>query len=72
MSQPVKPPVFIAIVVAAILIIGLIGYKIIAANHPPPRTDAAARELYVSMEKAREQKQGSGKGMTPSQSPPHP
>jgi hypothetical protein len=46
MSQSIKPPVFIAIIVAAVLIVGVIGYKLIAPGAPPPRTDAAALELH--------------------------
>ena len=70
MSQPIKPPVFIAIVVAAVLLVGVIGYKIIASNTPPPRTDAAAQDLQAAMERGRQQKLAGGKGMPPA--PTHP
>jgi len=70
MSQPIKPPVFIAIVVAAVLLVGVIGYKLIASNTSAPRTDAAAQELYASMAKARAQKQAGSNGVPPA--PTHP
>ena len=40
MLQSLKPPVFITILVAAVLIIGVIGYKLIAPSAPPPQTHA--------------------------------
>ena len=75
MSQSIKPPVFIAIIVAAVLLVGAIGYKLIAANTPPPRTDAAAQELQAAMERGRQQKlagSAGSKGMMPPPAPTHP
>ena len=72
MSQSIKPPVFIAIIVAAVLLVGAIGYKLIAANTPPPRTDAAAQELQAAMERGRQQKLAGSKGMMPPPAPTHP
>ena len=61
----IRPPVFIAIIVATVLRVGVIGYKLIAANTPPPRTDAAAQELQAAVERGRQQKLGGSKGMMP-------
>lgn len=67
MSQPIKLPVFIGIVTAAVLILGLIGYKFVVASSPPPRTDAAAQELIASYAKGRAQKQAGSPAMQTSQ-----
>ena len=55
MLQSLKPPVFITIIVAAVLIIGVVGYKLIAPSAPPPQTHAAALDFRATMEKKQQQ-----------------
>ena len=58
---------FIALIAASIVIIGIIGYKIFASSIPSQRTDAAAQETYAGMAKARADKLASRNEILPAQ-----
>lgn len=58
---------FIALIAASLVIIGILGYKIFASSVPPQRTDAAAQELYARMAKARADKLASRNEIMPAQ-----
>lgn len=70
MSKPLKPQAVIAIIALALVLVGLIGYKNMAANNPGPRTDAAHQKVIADMAAARAAGKG-GKPVPPqSQNPP--
>jgi hypothetical protein len=72
MSEPVKMPMLIAIVVAAVVVFGLIGYKFVAASNPPPRKiDPAMQSVYTAMDQAKKQKMAGDKTTMPAANAPH-